>query len=457
MSDIQGMLVRLAGHRIGKVGDAGGSDGDLGGLTKIGAAILLASALSALNMAVFAWVLGAEVSPAVRMAIAVAGASAGFALVLTIDRAAVYFSDTAVRMGWPAMAGYLFARVVLILCIGSFTSQAVMPILLESELNAQALKMRESSDALRSATLTERFGVKDKEAESQRRADEAKRADEATRTLPSDIAHRLAGVRACWADYEARKRALLLEDLDPAELSMRLAGKFTACRQQQVSATAERDRYAEQARLALAQARAANVAAGLALSASEGEVRDRSKQAAGIEAKAYNPRSAEVLWALLRESGGARMKWALLTVLQVTLELLPMLLKLNAGQSTLGRRIGVNREIAARRLDRSLAEQEEDDAMFNAVKALSAQSAVGLEQSAEARRMMDAELLRVFASVAPIESIDSLLGTLAQRQESVDETLRRYPRHANLVSSAWQSALQRAAEAAAGAPSAART
>jgi hypothetical protein len=457
MSGLRGFLVRLAGHRIDKVSGAGDSDseGDLGGLTKIGAAVLLASALSALNMAVFAWILGAEVTPAVRLAMAVAGAIGGFALVLVIDRAAVYFADTTLRMGRAAMAGYLFARMALILCIGSFTSQAVMPILLESELSAQALKMREASDAARSATLTQRFGVKDKEAESRRRVDEAKRADEATRTLPADIAQHLAGARACWADYEARKRALLLEELDPAELNARLAGKLASCRQQQIAATAERDRYAEQARAALVQAREANVAAGLALNASEGEVRDRTQRAAEIEAKAYNPRSAEVLWALLRNSGGARMKWALLTVLQVTLELLPMLLKLNAGQSTLGRRIGVGREIVARRLDRSLAEQEQDDAMFNAVRALSAQSAHGLEQSAEARRMMDAELLRVFAAVAPIESIDSLLGTLAQRQAAVDETIRRYPRHANLVSAVWQSALQRAAEAAAGAPSAA--
>jgi hypothetical protein len=88
----QSLFVRLTGHRA--AGPSAAMD-DYGGLTKIGAAIALAASLCGLNFGAFAWVLSDGLKPVeFRGALIGAAVVLGMALVLVVDRAAVYFADT---------------------------------------------------------------------------------------------------------------------------------------------------------------------------------------------------------------------------------------------------------------------------------------------------------------------------------------------------------------------------
>jgi ABC-type multidrug transport system fused ATPase/permease subunit len=54
-----------------------------------------------------------------------------------------------------------------------------------------------------------------------------------------------------------------------------------------------------------------------------------------------NVGSADVLWSLITNNGGAFMKYLLLSLLQLCLELMPIFLKIQAGQSQMGHRIAL--------------------------------------------------------------------------------------------------------------------
>ena len=78
--------------------------------------------------------------------------------------------------------------------------------------------------------------------------------------------------------------------------------------------------------------------------------------------------SADVLSSLVRNNPGAFMKYALITLLQLCLELMPILLKLQAGQSPLGHRMAIfaydNKTRALAQVNQSAARRLDADAQI---------------------------------------------------------------------------------------------
>lgn len=448
MNAIKQLLVFLTGHRMGAQ-DKGSAE-EYSGLSKIGASIVLAALLCAINIGIFAWVMAADATPLVRALLAALGALFGGILVLVIDRGAVYFTDTLLVARKAAAVIYLCMRVLIILAIGSFSSQAVIPVLFESELKDQALQERESRDDARAVKLNERFALDGKSETHRAKLAASKTAEAAAVTLPPDINQRLVSAKGCWVEHGKRFTALVHSGLEHQQASARLSALAKQCNQNAQSANAERDQYFVQARAALTEARTNAKKAGEDLNEAQTEVNQKIDSAAEIEKAVLNPRSAAVLEALLKTSAAARVKWAVLTFLQIVLELMPLLLKFQAGQSIPGRRVAVQRALVAAALNRVLDDQSQQNALYDTMRELSETTARELAHSPVARQAMADVQLRLLQATVPLDALEQWMANLAQREEKVTVFQQRYPRYAESTSRAWHKAVQEAAAAMAG-------
>jgi hypothetical protein len=99
--------------------------------------------------------------------------------------------------------------------------------------------------------------------------------------------------------------------------------------------------YTEPREEELAKASEGIVSAKLAVEgAKQAVATDLAKTSANNEAY-INVASSDVLWSLIQHHPGALMKYVLLSLLQLCLELMPILLKIQAGQSQMGHRIAL--------------------------------------------------------------------------------------------------------------------
>lgn len=448
MNAIKQLLVFLTGHRM-SARDKGSTE-EYSGLSKIGTSIVLAALLCATNIGIFAWVMAADATPLVRAVLAALGALFGGILVLVIDRGAVYFTDTLLATRKAAAAIYLSMRVLIILAIGSFSSQAVIPVLFESELKDQASQERETRDDARAVKLNERFGLDDKFETHRAKLEASKSAEVAAATLPPDINQRLVSAKGCWVEHGKRLTALVHSGLEHQQASAQLSALAKQCSQKTQSANAERDQYFSQARATLTEARTSAKKAGDDLNDAQTKVNQKIDSAAEIEKAVLTPRSAAVLEALLKTSAAARVKWAVLTFLQIVLELMPLLLKFHAGQSIPGRRVAVQQALAAAALNRMLDDQSQQNALYDTMRELSETTARELAHSPVARQAMADVQLRLLQATVPLDALEQWMANLAQREEKVTAFQQRYPRYAESTSKAWHKAVQEAAAAMAG-------
>lgn len=128
-------------------------------------------------------------------------------------------------------------------------------------------------------------------------------------------------------------------------------------------------------------------------------------------------------------------------MLQVTLELMPLLLKAFAGPTAAGNGIALRRQLAARRDSRRLAEQDQEDTMYAAMKVLSDKTAAGVADSPRAQLIMSGEHQRAVAALAMLEGAQRFMAALAEHQVRVDGFNGRFPKHASTVSQAWNQAV----------------
>jgi ribosome-associated translation inhibitor RaiA len=444
MTDMRACMVWLTGHRPARA-DVKGED--YGGLSKIGAAIAVAALLCALNMAVFA----STSLPAILTPLwlqTAAGAVAGLMIVLVLDRGMVYLLDTQVGGSRWAMFAYVLVRAGMIVALGYFTSQAVMPVLLGPELKGHALSMQEQSQAKRAKQLHEVLGVDALVLANTTGQQELQTAREALRSLPSGIQAQLLDAQACWRRLATWRQALRKQGFDAADVSLRTRALNSSCSQAHAQAQSVRDAYLDQAQKALAKAEKAAEGASHDLADTQRELKQKKKLAAEVEQQAFTHTSAEVLQSLLASSPGARLKWLVLTFLQLSLELLPLVLKFQAGQSPVGRQIGVRRHLKLMAQDRVLDMAQQRQRLHQTLADVSAITAKGLAQSDQLRQTIEQELERLAKGLAPVQTVQTVLEEIAQQDGLVREAMTKHPGHAAAMAEAWSSAMQRAVRAA---------
>jgi Domain of unknown function (DUF4407) len=447
LSYIQYALVRLTGHKPDR---ATAGPEDFGGLAKVGAAIVPAATLCAVNSGGLGWMLAENLTQTQQNVAAGVAACMGLAFVLSFDRAAVYLADTRPDMPRLTKLSYLGTRVVIVLTMGMFTAQAVMPVLLDKELQVQALRMQERSDAQRHTALSTRLGIGEKGVASGKAAARAQEAERLQSVVPADIAAALKAVQACRAQVQSQRERLQAEGLSVQDSRIRTATQAQACAARSTQAQAARDSHLRAARSAAQGARAQASAAASTWQSAQQEAVQRSGDSARIERAALTPRSSEVMAALLAENAGARFKWFLLSLLQLLLELMPLILKAFSGVSQAGREIALRHALADRRRHRTLSESAQEDTMFLAMKELSDRTAEAIAQSPAAQATMRAEHQRVFDAIATLEGAQRFMRVLADNQQRADDLNKRHAGLAATFSAAWHAAVQRAAAVMAG-------
>ncbi len=444
MKLLENMLIRLAGYTP-KTVEADAHE-EREPLSKLGWSVMLAMLVAAGNWATAGWVYSEGALIPIRLAVSTAGAVLGGAIVLVFDRGFIYFADTSVAKGSAAVIAYAASRICIILLVGSITAQAVIPIIMSKELAAHALYMTEQSEAKRMSKLNAQYDLGSKEVAVEAATTEVKQLEKAASTIPPDIQQMLATARSCWADYTNRRSELVRVGVTEAQGREQLAWKASECGRESKIANAERDAYIKRTRVQLNDAVVLNKQAITELSGANTIIKGKIERARAVEADAITPRSSTVLYSMLRSDTGALMKWAVVSLTLLFLELFPLIQKFQAGQSNIGRRIATERAIRRLQSDEHLANVKHDTAVTDAIT----QASMRAVADALANQQVRATFARVFsaniAAYAPTEAVQSMMREFSGRQYDVDQFMHRFPRYASIIAQAWSKAIRETSE-----------
>lgn len=426
---------------------------DYAGVTLLAPAILLATCIGAFNCGMAGWQFAKALPDSSRLAVAIAAALLGAFVVLAIDRSTLYYSDTSTESRRMTLAAVMVMRIALILCVSAFTSQAVMPVVLAPELKAQALVMRQEREQARELALSQRLGVAEGRQDLVQARAEKDRAQQQHDTLPPEVVRLEDAASRCWTQW-ARVKAQAAGVASEAEQRERVAAKRTACQQQQARADRERTTYRESADRTLAQALAAMSAAQAREAQNRTRLAAQLEEDGRIDAQALDERSATVLAALLARDSGAFFKWLILSGLLLGLELLPFVLKIAAGQSSVGLAVAYRRREVRTDLAREHAKRLDDDELAANLRALSLAAAQQLAASPEAMARLSHAYASHLAGRAPLDTLNEFLHQFEEQADRVAESIHRHPHYADRISQVWADAVERATKAMQAAPAA---
>jgi hypothetical protein len=334
MSTIRQYLVFLTGHRIA----ANAPVEEIGSLSKIGAAIAFASFLAALQFGIAGWFLAMDLHIGLQVALAITFALIGAAIVLVLDRNFIFLADTRYETDKKLTYVYLGIRIFLITVIGSLSSQFTMPLFLKSELAIHAQDMKDGRYSDAKARYQEKFELSDKTTAVSKLEQRSAQLQKELQVLTPEILRQRNASNQCFQEYRRKTSTTFAPDLDEGEILQLYAKDKRECerlegvyRQSYRSYTAPRE----------AELASIGEAIPQAMGAVEGAKKDIAANLAKtsqIDEAYINVASADVLSSLITHSPGVFFKYALITLLQLCLELMPILLKLQAGQSALGHR-----------------------------------------------------------------------------------------------------------------------
>jgi len=337
MTTIRQYLVFLTGHRI----SPRTSPEEIGSLSKIGAAIAFASFLAALQFGIAGWFLAMDLHFLLQLLMAVVFATIGAGIVLVLDRNFIYLADTRYETDKKLTYIYLGIRIFLITVIGSLSSQFTMPLFLKSELAIHAQDMKDGRFTEAKERYQEKYELANKTAGLTSLEDKTTKLRKEISSLTPELVRQRGLVGQCFADYNKKTKTTFAPDLDEHEIISLYAKDKRECERIDGIYRENYRNYVDPKEAELAQMGAAIVQAQGDINTAKKEIAQDLDKATQINDAYINVASADVLSSLVRNNPGAFMKYALLTLLQLCLELMPILLKLQAGQSPLGHRMAI--------------------------------------------------------------------------------------------------------------------
>ena len=385
MSTIRQYLVFLTGHRIA----ANAPVEEVGSLSKIGAAIAFASFLAALQFGIAGWFLAMDLHIALRVTMALTFAAIGAAIVLVLDRNFIFLADTRYETDKKLTYVYLGIRIFLITVIGSLSSQFTMPLFLKSELAIHAQDMKEGRYTDAKARYQEKYELSDKTTAVSNLEQRSNQLRKELQTLTPEIVRQRNASSQCFQEYRRKTSTTFAPDLDEGEILQLYAKDKRECERLEGA-------YRQSYRSYTAPREAELVSIGEAIPQAMGAVEGAKKDIAANLAKtsqideAYiNVASADVLSSLITHSPGVFFKYALITLLQLCLELMPILLKLQAGQSALGHRAALaahkNKTRVLSEINRSVSQRLDSEAELQLMQ--HKQALVTKDQQAELQEL----------------------------------------------------------------------
>lgn len=417
-------------------------------IAKLGGAVLFAAFWAGTSWGFAGWIYSTDMAFYPHLAITALAASLGLALVMVFDRNVLYFTDTLGKAGKLRLIASFLFRGTIALVVGFMSAQTMIPWLFKDELKVQALQMSEVADRARVERLNDQFRLGIKEAAVKAAEEDVARFEKAVAQLPLSIQQQFSVATRCWGEYKAQQTALLRskEGYSTIEVRAKLAGKAAICDRDKKVALAQRDAYLTRVQGQLEQAREHKLAKETALSEADSAVKNKVEHAARIESEGFSIRSSIVLWGLLSTNHGALLKWLVISLVMLMIELCPFLVKGLAGQSNVGRRIAVQREIENRRLAEQLQQQEHDFVISSVVNDASTRAVREAMNNPNVRASFLQSFTQQMAALAPTEAVRAMLRDLEARHVDVEDFINRFPRYATIIGQAWAKAVKQTAE-----------
>ena len=337
MSTIRQCLVFLTGHRIA----ANTSAEEVGSLSKIGAAIAFASFLAALQFGIAGWFLAMDLHILLQILMTLVFAIIGAAIVLVLDRNFIYLADTRYETDKKLTYIYLGIRIFLITVIGSLSSQFTMPLFLKSELAIHAQDMKDGRFKEAKERYQEKYELSDKTSGLTNLETKTSKLRKEISTLTPELVRQRGLVGQCFADYNKKTKMIYAPDLDEHDIISLYAKDKRECERIDGIYRENYQNFVSPKEAELAQMGVAIVQAQGDIESAKKEIAQDLDKATKVHEAYINVASADVLSSLVLNNPGALIKYALITLLQLCLELMPILLKLQAGQSPLGHRMAI--------------------------------------------------------------------------------------------------------------------
>ncbi len=440
---IEKVMIWAAGYKPENVANDHPEDREQ--VAKMGATVLFATAVAIINWGIAGWTY-ADGEVNIRLMFAFIAALLGASIVLVFDRSFVYFFDTLPDTGGFKRFVFAAFRVLVVIAVGSITSQAVMPRILGNDLKVTSLHMIEEGEKKRDLELRAQYRIDGKESAIAAASDEIKTLEKAELTLPKDIQLQLTGAKHCWTDYNARKRSLRNSGYSPAGARATLSRKAASCSNQEKSAETLRDAYFSDVRAQLRQGKAKNQRLEADLLESTATINAKIANARTIERESFDSQSSIVMWNLLKNNPGALFKWAVFSLVLLFCELLPLIQKFVSGRSTIGLRYA--NDSALRKIEQSerLRQREHDFKILSAVTLSSLKAVDDALASPELRVIFTQKFASYVAALAPIEGVRAMMQTLKERNFDKTAFISRYPQYATIISEAWSNAIKDTAE-----------
>ena len=337
MNSIRQFLVFLTGHRLSPDTPIK----EIGSLTKIGSAIAFASFLAAIQFGIAGWFLSAGQPLVLRLIMTVVCSVVGSMIVLILDRNFIYLADTRYETEKNISYFYLGIRVFLITVIGSLSSQFTMPLLLKSELEIHSQDLKDGRYSQSKEFYQQKYELTDKSKALETLDQRIVRLKKELQSLPQDINRKRVAAEKCNQDYRQNVRNTFAPDLDESEILQLYAKDKKECDRLEASYRMAYQAYVTPREAELTKAGEEITRAQVAVETAKASITADLDKTSAIHEAYINVGSADVLWSLITNNGGVFMKYILLSLLQLCLELMPIFLKIQAGQSQMGHRIAL--------------------------------------------------------------------------------------------------------------------
>lgn len=412
----------------------------------LGEAVFAAAAIAAINWTIAGYAASEGADTGTRLIAASLSGLIALAVLLMLDRGTLFFADTMPAGRGFVLALWVISRSAITVAVSGITAQAIMPMILASELRGHALHMQEQSEARRLGDLNARFEVLEKGNAATAATEEAARVEQQTSVLPIEIRNRLTDASRCWTTYRSRKSAVIASGLTDVEAQNILKVDGARCAAKQTAARNEQVAYDAKMRSALRDAEDRKTAAEAQMKAATTAVSARIDQAAIVEKQALNPSSAIVLADLLKTNSAAKTKWASITLVMVAFELLPLLMKLLAGKSAIGLRLSARRAVETIIQAEHVAVAQHDTTIARALGDTMQSAILGACKNPDVEQFCSQLFATKLRAFVPLEVVTALLRDIELKQHDIDQAMRRYPRYAGAISQAWSQAMREVSE-----------
>jgi hypothetical protein len=216
-----------------------------------------------------------------------------------------------------------------------------MPLLLKSELEIHAQDLKDGRYTQSKEFYQQKYELADKSKALETLDQRIVRLKKELQSPPQEITRKRAAAEKCIQDYRQQVRNTFAPDLDESEIVQLYAKDKQECDRLEAVYRNAYHAYVTPRETELTKAGEDITQAQVAVETAKASITTDLTKTSAIHEAFINVGSADVLWSLITNNGGAFMKYLLLSLLQLCLELMPIFLKIQAGQSQMGHRIAL--------------------------------------------------------------------------------------------------------------------